>query len=288
MKRAAATTLEKRKPLFCFGLLFGMFIACVSPQILVAAPSAQPESGPTVVIIKQMHFDPHDVTVKVGGTVEWKNEDIFTHTVTADDGSFDSGPIAPGTSWKMTLTRAGQIAYHCRPHPNMNGQLTVKGAGAEANTPGAGAPGSRETTGSLKWTPPTLPQEIHPILVNFTAALLPLALLSDLLGRIFKRQSLHNAAFWIIVYAACITPFTAAAGWWWRHSLGANLPAKLITVHEWLGTAAVFIFIGLGLWRWSIHKRGIAPTVAYLVCALLAVLALVYQGSLGGAMVFGR
>ncbi len=288
MKRAAAMMLGKRKPLFCFGFLLSMFVACMSPHILVAAPAAQPESGPTVVIIKQMHFDPHDITVRVGGTVEWKNEDIFTHTVTANDGSFDSGPIAPGTSWKTTLTRAGQIAYHCRPHPNMTAQLTVKGAGAEANTSGAGAPGKPENAGSLKWAPPTMPQEIHPILVNFTAALLPLALLSDLLGRIFKRQSLHNAAFWIIVYAACITPFTAAAGWWWRHSLGANLPAKLITVHEWLGTAAVFIFIGLGLWRWSIHKRGVPPTFAYLFCALLAVLALVYQGSLGGAMVFGR
>src|SRR5690242_16206660 len=36
-----------------------------------------------IVVIKQMHFDPPQTTVKPGDTVEWKNEDIFSHTVTA-------------------------------------------------------------------------------------------------------------------------------------------------------------------------------------------------------------
>jgi hypothetical protein len=55
---------------------------------------------------------------------------------------------------------------------------------------------------ALGWAPPTSPQQIHPILVNFTAALLPLALLSDLLERISGRQSLHNAAWWIVLCGA--------------------------------------------------------------------------------------
>lgn len=280
---------ETKKPLFNVGLLAVVLTACLFSQIIVAAQSNQSDSGAaTVVVIKQMHFDPQEISVKVGDTVEWKNEDIFTHTVTADDGSFDSGPIAPGKSWKMTANHAGSIGYHCRPHPNMTARLVAQSSAEPANASGAEAAGGQENAGSLNWEPPTGPEQLHPVLVNFTAALLPLAFLSDVLGRIFRRQTLHHAAFWIIVYAACITPFTAAAGWWWKRSAGGDLPAKVIAVHEWLGTAAVVIFIALAFWRWSIHKRDVPPTMAYLVCALLAVLALVYQGSLGGAMVFGH
>jgi Plastocyanin len=268
-------------PLLRFGLLLCVLCAFSPSQLLVAAESGQPGTAATVVI-KQLHFQPDQMDVKVGDRVTWENQDIFTHTVTADDGSFDSGPIEPGKSWTLTATHQGRIAYHCRPHPNMNAQLIADGGGD--STKGASA---KATGGTLKWQPPTRPEQIHPILVNFTAALLPLSFLSDLLGRIFKRQTLHHVAFWMIVYAACITPFTAAAGWWWKHAAGAALPAKLITVHQWLGTAAALIFIVLTVWRWRIHKQGLTPTVAYLVCALLAVLALVYQGSLGGAMAFG-
>jgi plastocyanin/uncharacterized membrane protein len=236
-----------------------------------------------VVIIKQMHFDPPQMTVKAGDTVEWKNQDIFSHTATADNGSFDSGLIAPGASWKTTVQGDGPIAYHCGPHPNMKASLTVQ-AGAQGNAQAGG----NESAATLKWSPPMSPEQFHPILVNFTAALFPLAFLSDILGRIFRRQSLHNAAWWMVLYAAAITPFTVAAGWWWKSNVGSALPPNLITVHQWLGTLAAVLFIVLAVWRWSIHKRGIPPSLAYLACALIAVLALVYQGSLGGKMLFGR
>src|SRR6185437_7649065 len=78
-----------------------------------------------IVVIKQMSFDPPQMTVKSGDTVEWRNEDIFSHTVNADDGSFDSGLIAPSASWKTTVQGSGTIAYHCGPHPNMKASLFV-------------------------------------------------------------------------------------------------------------------------------------------------------------------
>jgi uncharacterized membrane protein len=162
----------------------------------------------------------------------------------------------------------------------------VQGAtasGAEAKTRTA----SGEGAATLKWSHPRKPEEFHPILVNFTAALLPLALLSDILGLLFRRQSFHHAAWWMVLYAALITPFTAAAGWWWKRSAGADLPQNLITVHQWLGTSAVLLFVVLAIWRWRIHKRDASPGIAYLAFALIVVLALVYQGSLGGRMVFG-
>jgi uncharacterized membrane protein len=167
----------------------------------------------------------------------------------------------------------------------MTAQLGVATA-AESQQGGA----ADQSTGnySLKWMPPHSPEEIHPILVNFTAALLPLALLSDALGRIFRRKSLNDAGWWMTLYAALITPLTAAAGWWWKHAAGSDLPASLIAVHQWLGTTIAVLFIVLVFWRWVIRKRGNIPGPAYLVVELFVVLALVYQGSLGGKMLFGK
>jgi uncharacterized membrane protein/plastocyanin len=245
------------------------------------AQNAQPAGTNHLVVMKEVHFDPPQITVKPGDNVQWKNEDIFSHTVTADDGSFDSGLIDPGHSWLMTVKRDETIAYHCRPHPNMRATLL----GQAANREGGSATGS---VGSLKWSPPRRPEEFHPILVNFTAALLPLALLSDILGRIFHRRSLHDAAWWMVLYAAVITPFTAAAGWWWKLTESSTLPARLIAVHQWLGGTVVVLFAILAVWRWSVHKRDKSPSFAYLTFATIVVLAVVYQGSLGGRMVFGK
>jgi uncharacterized membrane protein len=231
--------------------------------------------------MKGIRFQPAELTVHPGETVEFKNEDIVAHTVTADDGSFDSGLIQPGSSWKMTVQKAGTIAYHCTPHPNMKAVLIVSSGTQvkERNGTAHGLPGFR---------PPRSPQELHPILVNFTAALLPLALLSDLLGRWLKRSSLHSAAAWMVLYAAIITPLTGAAGWWWKIKSAGTLPPDLITVHQWLGTSLAVIFIVLAVWRWRLYKQNALPTLPYLVFAFVAVLALIYQGSLGGAMVFGH
>jgi plastocyanin/uncharacterized membrane protein len=273
MARLRATmTQQTRWTLSLLGIL--LLAALPSPAI------STDTDGQHVVVMKQMHFSPAQITVEKGRTVEWKNEDIFSHSVTADDGSFDSGLIAPGNTWTLTVDHVGTMTYHCRPHPNMMAGIVVTAAGAQER--------GASNLGSLRWTPPRHPEQIHPILVNFTAALLPLALASDLLGRLFRRQSLHNAAWWMVLYAAAITPLTAIAGWWWKSKAGGDLPANIIKVHQWLGTAAAVLFVALALWRWSIQRRGVSPSAAYLACAGISVLALVYQGSLGGAMVFGK
>jgi len=248
------------------------------------ASQNQPAQGSAAngqVIMKGIRFQPAELTVHPGEMVEFKNEDIVAHTVTADDRSFDSGLIQPGSSWKMTIQKPGTLAYHCTPHPNMKAILvTASGTqGKERHGAAHGLPG---------FTPPRLPQELHPILVNFTAALLPLALFSDLLGRWLKRSSLHSAAAWMVLYAAIITPLTGAAGWWWKIKSAGTLPPELIAVHQWLGTSLALVFIVLAVWRWRLYRKNAVPTLAYLVFALFAVLALVYQGSLGGAMVFGH
>jgi uncharacterized membrane protein len=229
--------------------------------------------------MKAVSYRPPELSVQAGATIEFKNEDIFAHSVVADDGSFNSGLIQPGSSWTLKMPNKPVVTYHCGPHPNMRGKLVLASAPQQGNAAAKGLPG---------FNPPRGPHEFHPILVNFTAALLPLAFLSDVLGRLLKRQSLHNTAAWMVLYAAVITPLTAAAGWWWKSKQGSDLPANLITLHQWLGTSLAVIFIALAVWRWRIQKRQIAPGLAYFVIAGIVVLALVYQGSVGGLMVFGK
>jgi len=131
------------------------------------------------------------------------------------------------------------------------------------------------------------PEHVHPILVNFTAALLPTSFASDVLGRVFRKRSLHDAAYWMLLFATAITPFTAVAGFLWKRSLGEALPAAAIQTHQWLGISLAAVFIALALWRRDIYSLSEAPGYFYLLLAFCAVFALIYQGTLGGAMVFG-
>jgi plastocyanin len=74
--------------------------------------------------MSNMAFSPSDVTVAVGGTVTWTNNDSVAHTATGD--SFDSGSLAPGKSFSQTFTAAGTFPFHCSIHSGMTGTVTVK------------------------------------------------------------------------------------------------------------------------------------------------------------------
>ena len=63
--------------------------------------------------------------VLVGDTVVWRNGDGTNHTVTANDGLFDSGYIAPGGTFAHTFTKAGVYPYHCTIHNFMRGRGRV-------------------------------------------------------------------------------------------------------------------------------------------------------------------
>lgn len=74
------------------------------------------------------YYSPPTITVVIGknNTVTWVNKDIAPHTVTADDGSFNSGNLNPGDSYTHVFTTPGTYAYHCAYHSWMRGTIIVK------------------------------------------------------------------------------------------------------------------------------------------------------------------
>jgi len=75
----------------------------------------------TRVTIQNAAFTPAAVTVMVSGSILWVNGDNMVHTVTADDGSFDSGDLQPGSSFGFTFSIVGPHPYHCKYHGEMTG-----------------------------------------------------------------------------------------------------------------------------------------------------------------------
>lgn len=76
--------------------------------------------------IKTMTFGPQRIEIAAGTTVTWTNNDPLVHTITADDKSWDSGPIEPGKTWSHTFTQPGEYAFHCTPHPFMKAVVVVR------------------------------------------------------------------------------------------------------------------------------------------------------------------
>lgn len=79
------------------------------------------------ITIDDFAYAPSELTVSVGSTVSWTNEQSASHTVTADDGEFDSGTLAQGDEFSETFGTAGTFAYHCTIHPSMTATITVEG-----------------------------------------------------------------------------------------------------------------------------------------------------------------
>jgi plastocyanin len=66
---------------------------------------------------------PEHLDVLVGDTVHWTNDSVRTHTVTADDGAFDSGRLIPSATFDHTFTAPGDAPYHCIIHPFIRGDV---------------------------------------------------------------------------------------------------------------------------------------------------------------------
>jgi plastocyanin len=73
-----------------------------------------------------MAYAPAELTVAPGSRVVWANRDIVPHTATAAGRQFDSGSVAPGAEWALTVEDRGRLPYTCVFHPGMKATLVVQ------------------------------------------------------------------------------------------------------------------------------------------------------------------
>lgn len=90
-----------------------------------SADQPAPSPSPYAVTIKNFAFSPSSLTIPVGATVVWRNDDGVAHTATSTSPGFDSGNLDNGAHFSFTFLKAGTYAYVCQYHPNMTGQITV-------------------------------------------------------------------------------------------------------------------------------------------------------------------
>lgn len=101
--------------------------AALIAGVALAASLASAQSGAAVTIEEHM-FMPATITVPVGATVTWTNQDGAPHTVTSDaQGVFSSGWRFKGGHFSFAFTRPGTYPYHCSIHKGMHGVVVVTG-----------------------------------------------------------------------------------------------------------------------------------------------------------------
>jgi LPXTG-motif cell wall-anchored protein len=133
-------------------------VALVALFALVPFAGAAPRAAETKnVVIKDFAFDPKTISVNVGDTITWTNEGPSPHTVSADDGSFDSGNLDKGATFSHTFDKASTFAYYCKYHGSKGGAgmagsvEVVAAAAAPTAAPAAptAAPAMGEPSGAV-------------------------------------------------------------------------------------------------------------------------------------------
>jgi plastocyanin len=76
--------------------------------------------------VQDFLFQPARLEIAAGTTIAWTNNGQVMHTVSARDGSFESGSIEPGERRSITFSHAGTFPFHCTPHPFMTGVIVVR------------------------------------------------------------------------------------------------------------------------------------------------------------------
>ncbi len=107
------TTLKKVLAISIAGPAVALMISSLAFAQMTPTPSVTVNDG---------NFSPQTITVPVGATVNWTNSTQGNHTVTADNGLFDSGPLAPNATFSYTFNTAGTYAYYCKNDGGPGGQ----------------------------------------------------------------------------------------------------------------------------------------------------------------------
>ncbi|MPY64511.1 copper-binding protein [Streptomyces spongiae] len=122
-----------------------VLVVLALPTLLFAAPERAAAASYRVVM-KGYAFAPGTLTVDVGSTVTWTNQDTAPHDVKTTSGpaSFHSPMLDKGQSWSFTFTEAGSYGYYCTVHPDMTAGIVVRAAAPA--TPAA--PATHDHSGS--------------------------------------------------------------------------------------------------------------------------------------------
>jgi plastocyanin len=121
-----------KKLTFLFVLTMVLLTACGQSAAPAATPTTAPQSTPVTtggevkIDIQNFKFSPDTVTIKVGQTVTWTNQDSATHSVVALDGSWKSESLGNGAIYSRTFDTAGTFEYRCGFHANMLGKIIVE------------------------------------------------------------------------------------------------------------------------------------------------------------------
>jgi plastocyanin len=139
--------------------------------VIVVKPGASPARVNRIQAVdparegEQLRFDPSAISVEAGSTILFANVGGKPHTLTADDGSFDSGVVTPGAEGgrfaganaSVVLRKPGTFPFHCEVHPAvMKGTITVTGTEA-ASGPAVASAAPRQaevSMGDLFFKPP--------------------------------------------------------------------------------------------------------------------------------------
>jgi plastocyanin len=106
-----------------------------SPSPMSTTPTPTPTSGSPVSVGIPMGaqfltptatYVPDTLSVKVGTTVKWTNNDIVAHTATSSNNLWDTGNIPAGATGSYTFQSAGTFPYYCIYHLGMVGTITVQ------------------------------------------------------------------------------------------------------------------------------------------------------------------
>jgi plastocyanin len=90
-------------------------------------PEREEKTAPSLytVQIEQMKFLPADISVHVGDTIMWINNDMVAHDVTEEKGNaWTSSLLQPGQSWKLVVKTGAD--YYCSIHQVMKGSFEIK------------------------------------------------------------------------------------------------------------------------------------------------------------------
>ncbi|MGE5723520.1 MAG: cupredoxin domain-containing protein [Sphingomonadales bacterium] len=103
-----------------------MRLSLVIALVAATAPAAAAVAGAHAytIVIDKLKFGPVPSGLKAGDTIVWVNKDIFRHSVTARDGSFDID-LQPKASGRLFVRRPGIVPFLCKFHPGMTGTLRI-------------------------------------------------------------------------------------------------------------------------------------------------------------------